>query len=196
MESFKGSRSTQAGRAARGGGRGEVRGRPPCRRDDGSSVERGSRSVPLRPPLGPEICREGGGGSGRPPDAGLEEQAWPVPSPTRPCRKCGDATWPSTLCPRATCVPVAGFKHLHTAEAGEHQPPRSNTVTKPLEDCALLRQEEFGARYLWGHKAGAKHLYLCFFDVGARARRVSRTAGPGGPPLPRLCSSPPHRLRP
>lgn len=154
VESFEGSPSTQAGRAARGGGRREVRGRPLCRRDDGSSVERGPRSVPLRPPLGPEICREGGGGSGRPPDAGLEEQAWPVPSPTRPCRKRGAATSPSTLCPRATCVPVTGFKHLHTAEAGEHQPPRSNTVTKPLEDRALLRQGEFGARYLWGHKAG------------------------------------------
>ncbi|ELK16335.1 hypothetical protein PAL_GLEAN10017884 [Pteropus alecto] len=180
VERFEGS--TRAADAPSELQRREVRGGPWCRRQGGSGKRpdtcrdirgEGLRSVPLRPPLGPEICHEGGGGTRWPIDArlgwasGPEEKVWPVPSPTRPCRKCGEEASPSTLCPWATYVPVTGFKHLHTAKVGERRPPPSSAVIKPLEDGALLWQEEFRARYLLGRKAGVKHLYFCCFDMSA-----------------------------
>lgn len=195
VESFKGSPSTQAGRAARGGGR-EVRGRPPCRRDDGSSVERGSRSVPLRPRWARRVAVKEEGAPDAPPTPGSKSRPGPCRAPRGRAENVemrrGRAH--SARGPPACLSPASNtYARLRRASTNPHGQTRLQNRSKTARFCGKKSSEPvtFGVTM-----RGAKHLYLCFFDVGARARRVSRTAGPGGPPLPRLCSSPPHRLRP
>lgn len=196
VESFKGSRSTQAGRAARGGGRGRCE----AGRCAAGMMGHPWRGVLEACPSGPRWARrvavkEEGAPDG-PPTPGSKSRPGPCRAPRGRAENVemrrGRAH--SARGPPACLSPASNtYTGLRRASTNPHGQTRLQNRSKTARFCGKKSSEPvtFGVT-----KWGTKHLYLCFFDVGSRARRGSRTAGPGGPPLPRLCSSPPHRLRP